>query len=166
MPNELEKRVQAARAKVLGEMPDVRQDVSVSPTNQFMDRILGIPRGTVATTNPFTGNVSYDPTLLGGMGQDELENTLTHEFTHTRQQQAEPWYKVAQKMFLPHPNYVPEGAKGPYDNNYYWNPEEMQAYQAERDRASRLKQNVSDPVYGSMDIPLPSMKTRKKMGVK
>lgn len=147
-------------------MPDVRQSVSVSPTNQWMDRLLGIPKGTVATTNPFTGNISYDPTLMGAMGQDELENTLAHEFTHTRQQQAEPWYKVAQRMFMPHPNMVPQGATGQFDTNYYWNPDEMEAYQTERDRASRLKQNVPDPVYGSTDIPLPSMKSRNRMGVR
>jgi hypothetical protein len=164
MPNEQEKRVQAARLKILAEMPDVNQGVTVSPSNKFWDTLMGIPRNAAAVTSPFTGNVSYNPDLISSMSQDELENTLTHEFTHTKQAAAEPWYSIAKKMFMPHPNMVPEGAKGPYDNNYYWNPDEMAAFQAERDRSSRLKLNTSDPVYGSMDIPLP--KTRKKMGVK
>lgn len=165
MPNELEKKVQAARAKVLAEMPDVKP-VSVGPSNSILSTLLGIPRQAVAVTNPFTGNVSYNPELLGSMNQDELENTLAHEFTHSRQAQNTPWLSTVKRMFMPNTNAPPKGATGPYDTPYYWTPEEMQAFQTERDRTSRLKLNVSDPVYGSMDIPLPSMKTRKKMGVR
>lgn len=151
MPSDLEKQIQAARLKVLGEMPDVKP-VDVSPTSGLLDTLLGMRKTTQAITNPFTGNVHYNPAALTGATPDEIEQMLAHEFTHSRQAQTTPWYKTAYNAFMP---------QGPYAQRPY----EMDAFQTEKDRASRLGLSMPDPVTGAMDIALPSPNLRKKMKV-
>jgi len=151
MPNELEKRIQAAKTKVLGEMPDVNP-VSVSPSAGILDKLLGMRRNIMAITNPFTGNVSYNPSALEGQSDTDLEQLLAHELTHSRQAQNTPWYQTAMNAFMP-------------QGSYNQRPYEMEAFQNEKNRAIAQHLSMSDPITGATDIPLPSMKTRKKMGV-
>jgi len=61
MPNPQDKQNQItnAIAKVRQEMPDVGP-VSVSPSDSILSKWM-MPRGSNAVTNPFTGNITYDP---------------------------------------------------------------------------------------------------------
>jgi hypothetical protein len=159
----LDESMQRAYAKVSAEMPDVKK-VSVTPSTSMLGRFF-MPRGAMAVTNPFTGNVMYSPDAMQGQSQDDMEQTIAHELTHTRQSMNEPWYEHAVdivKSLNPWGDEkVPEGIqKGSIlDNPYYWRPREMEAFQAERDRAQRNKiPYYVDPVLGSRDIMLPSQK--------
>lgn len=144
-------------------MPDVNP-VTVSPSNSSLLSRIMMPRNTFATTNPFTGNISYNPEAMQGQSQQMIENTLAHELTHSRQAQQTPWYKTALGLFTPDE----KPPVGNYSNPepYYWRPNEMEAFQAERNRARLQKQpGIPDPVYGSRDIQLPSPRRKPpKMG--
>lgn len=141
-------------------MPDVKK-VKVSPReSSFLTRFM-MPRGATAVTNPFTGNITYNPEVMAGYTPDELEQVIAHELTHVRQTQNTPWWKTAGEIF-----------SMPFEEEYYKRPREMEAYQAERDRATRLKlPNMVDPVHGTRDIYLrpelgPSSNVRQKYAVK
>ena len=159
----LDESMQRALQKVLKEMPDVNP-VTVSPSNSSLLSRIMMPRNTFATTNPFTGNISYNPEAMQGQSQQMIENTLAHELTHSRQAQQTPWYKTALGLFTPDE----KPPVGNYSNPepYYWRPNEMEAFQAERNRARLQKQpDIPDPVYGSRDIQLPSPRRKPpKMG--
>ena len=166
----LDESMQRAYAKVSAEMPDVKK-VSVTPSTSLLGRFF-MPRGAMAVTNPFTGNVMYNPDAMQGQNQDDLEQTIAHELTHTRQMMSEPWTTKAMdivKSLNPWGDEkVPEGIqKGSIlDNPYYWRPREMEAFQAERDRAQRMKIPwYRDPVLGTGDIMLPSPPKKKQPGV-
>jgi hypothetical protein len=151
--------MQRAYAKVAGEMPDVNP-VTVSPRNSSLLTKYFMPRGAFAVTNPFTGNITYNPDVLQGQSQDSIENIVAHEMTHSRQAQNTPWYKTVAQMFMPDEK-VPEqfGAGSPLNDPYYWRPHEMEAFQAERDRAARLHQPYQqDPILGTSDINLPAQR--------
>jgi len=149
----LDESMQRALQKVLGEMPDVKR-VSATPRgSSFMSKMF-MPRGANAVTNPFTGNITYNPEMMQDMNSDELEQTMAHELSHVRQTQNIPWWKIASEILAPDEK-VPPGQTYPKDDPYYWRPREMEAFQFERDRANRLKlPNQVDPVLGTRDIPL------------
>lgn len=152
--------MQRALAKVLGEMPDVKPVIATSSDSSMLGRLM-MPRGAEATTNPFTGNISYSPTGMQGMQSPELEQTMTHEMTHARQAQNTPWYKTLFNAYMPDMK-VPQGISpnSVMNNPYFWRPNEAEAFQAERDRAMRLGLSIPDPVTQSRDIILP--KDKKK----
>ena len=160
----LDDSMQKALNKVLTEMPDVRR-VSVSPsTSSLLTRFL-MPKSSMAVTNPFTGNITYNPEMFGGQSQNDIENTLAHELTHVRQTQDTPWYKIVGDMFTPDSN-APQGLSknSPMNNPYYWRPNELEAFQTEKNRT--LNKNLpymSDPILGTRDIPL--FRPRKKSGI-
>ena len=58
----IDESMQRAYAKVSGEMPDVKR-VSVSPRQSSFLTNLFMPRGAYAVTNPFTGNITYNPDI-------------------------------------------------------------------------------------------------------
>lgn len=180
MPREKEKRkqepesnrifddsMQRAYHKVSGEMPDVKK-VSVSPRESSFITRMFMPRGANAVTNPFSGNISYNPEMMRDMNLDEQEQTTAHELAHVRQTQNTPWWKIASEIMMPDEK-VPTGQLFPKNNPYYWRPREMEAFQTERDRAIKKKiPNYVDPVLGTRDIPLrpelgPSSNVQKKM---
>jgi hypothetical protein len=149
--------MQRAYAKVSGEMPDVKP-VTVSPRNSSLLTKYFMPKGAFAVTNPFTGNITYDPNALQGQSQNSMENIMAHEMTHSRQAQETPWYKTIMNMMTPDEK-VPEGITqgGPLDNPYYWRPHEMEAFQNEQDRMIRQHQPYQQsPITGAMDINLPA----------
>ena len=166
--------MQQAYQKVSGEMPGVKK-VSVSPSGGSILSKMFMPRGAYAVTNPFTGNITYNPDVMAGLSRDEMENVLAHEMTHVKQTQNTPWWKTA--MEIPASLFgidekVPEGADSTHNDPYYWRPREMEAFQAERDRAERLKlPYFRDPISGMGDIDLrapvsPSSEMLKKRGMK
>lgn len=160
----LDESMQRAYSKVSGEMPDVKH-VSVSPRSASPLTSWMMPRGSMAVTNPFTGNITYDPAMFQGQDSNEQEQMLAHELTHVRQTQNTPWYKIVGGMFQRDAK-VPEGvgASSPLNSSYQWRPNEMEAFQTERDRADKNKiPNYVDPVLGSRDIMLPS--APKKSGI-
>jgi hypothetical protein len=138
--------MQRAFDKVTSEYPNVKKP-QLSQFN-MIERLLA-PRDTVALTNPFTGNISYNPQSMQTMSPDDREQTVAHELVHSREAQDTPWYKTAFRALMP-------------QEEYSKRPGEMAAYQAEKDRASRLNlRGIVDPLTGSSDIQLPSMKRRK-----
>lgn len=160
----IDESMQRAYQKVSGEMPDVKP-VSVTPRQSSFLTNLFMPRGAYAVTNPFTGNITYNPDMMVGQSPVDMEQTLAHELTHTRQTQNQPWYKTIAEMFMPDEK-VPAGipASSSLNNPYYWRPREMEAFQAENDRTRKLGLPIySDPVLGTRDIMLPPEK--KKSGI-
>jgi len=149
--------MQRAYSKVSQEMPNVKK-VKVSPReSSFLSRFM-MPRGATAVTNPFTGNITYNREPMQGYTPDELEQVMAHELKHVEQTQNTPWWKTASEIF-----------QMPFEEEYYKRPREMEAYQHERDRATRKKtSNYVDPVHGTRDIMLrpeigPSSNVQKKM---
>jgi hypothetical protein len=169
MPSELEKRnklldesMQRAMTKVMAQYPGTKP-VTVSPSSSSLITSLMMPRGAMAVTNPFTGNITYNRDAMEGQSDTDMEQTLAHELTHVRQTQNQPWWKTAASLFAPDEK-VPAGYTGTMNSPYYWRPREMEAFQTERDRAQQMNiPNYADPVTGSTDIRLPSMK-RKQSG--
>lgn len=163
--------MQRALTKVQGEMPGVKK-VTASPREaSFMSRIF-MPRGANAITNPFTGNITANPEAMQDMSPTDIEQIMAHELTHTGQVQNTPWWKIAAEI-MSRDEKVPLGATGPTGNEpYYWRPREMEAFQAERDRAVRQKiPNYVDPVHGTRDIQLrpelgPSASVRQKYAIR
>jgi hypothetical protein len=175
----LDESMQRAYAKVSAEMPDVKK-VSVTPSSSSFYTSLLVPKGALAVTNPFTGNISYNPDSFEGQSQDEIENTIAHELTHVRQSQNTPWYghlaDVANQLVqntkgmlgMTREDQVPEGipASSPLHDPYYWRPREMEAFQTEKDRAARMHQsNFVDPMLGTRDINLPAPIPKKQPGI-
>lgn len=137
--------------KVREEQPDV-SGVSIEPSG-FFGKLFG-GRAT-ATASPWSGDISYNPDNMSGMSPDQIENILTHELTHSRQIQNTPYlsrFTNVLKSMIPG-----------MDESYYNRPREMEAYQSERDRSSRLGlPNMADPVTGRKDIELPPISKRIK----
>lgn len=139
------------------DMPDVRPVTMTAGAP-----IVGMPRGALAVTNPFTGNISYDPAAMQTLTPDEVGNTVAHELTHARQAQTTPWYQTALGLFSRDAN-VPSGVTpgSVLDNPYEWRPNELEAFQTERDRQMRQADPV-DPVYRTRDINLPASSALRK----
>jgi len=154
--------MQRALKKVLKERPDIRQDVTLTPSDSLGGFMTGMmmPRGALAVTNPFTGNITYSRSAMQGQTDRDVEQTVAHELTHTKQAQTTPWWKTAMSMFQPDekvPAEVPKGS--PMNDPYQWRVPEMEAYQAERDRAQATHYPYYvDPVTGSRDLQLPNQK--------
>jgi len=154
--------MQRAMTKVMGEYPDTKP-VTLSPSSGGLGSFLTglmMPRGALAVTNPFTGNITYDPNMMSGQSPTEQEQTIAHELTHSRQAQTTPWWKTAMGMFQPDAK-VPAGVpkNSPMNDPYYWRSSEMEAYQTERDRAQRTHiPYYVDPVTGSRDLWLPNQR--------
>lgn len=162
-PNEknktLDESMQRAYQKVLAEMPNI-QPTTLSPSDSPMN-ITGwlMPRNAQAVTNPLTGNVTYNPEAMAGLSPQEQEQTLAHELTHVGQVQSLPYWQrmldIGKRMFTGD-EHVPAGIQpnSILDNPYQWRPEEMAAFQAERQRATKMGLDFSDPVLGTRDIQL------------
>lgn len=148
--------MQRAYGTAKREMPDVR-DVPVSSADNagLSGVLMPMPKNALAATNPFTGSITYSPPMMQGQGPTEMANTMAHELTHARQAQRTPWYQTALDLFKPDVR-VPEGIAptSVLNNPYYWRPNELEAFQTERNRQLTQPYPV-DPVYGSRDIPLP-----------
>jgi len=158
-PNQsIDDAVQKGLVKVRKEMPDMAGK-KVGSSSGSLARFF-MPSTAQAVTNPFTGNVTYNPEALKGSSQDEIENMLTHEFTHSRQTDNTPFYKILGELFQRDAR-VPEGTTGLKDP-YHWRSRELEAFQAERDRTVKNKLPwMRDPQTGQGDVMLPS--TRKKV---
>lgn len=137
MPSELiDDAMKRVFAKIQGEMPDVKANPPRSNQN--------LPMNQAARTDPLTGNVDYNPFVLQTMSPDDREQTLTHEMTHVGQRQEHPIMSVL-KSFLP---------QGPYHQR----DNEMEAFQAERNRSLSHHLSVADPESGATDIQLPPIR--------
>lgn len=160
----LDESMQRAYSKVSKEMPDVKK-ISVSPSTSGLLSSIFTPRGANAVSNPFSGNMIYNPNMMGDMNQFDQEQVIAHEMVHTKQMQDMPWYKKIGEILFNRGD-VPEGipATSNLNNPYYWRPHELEAYQAERDRARRLKTpNYIDPITGGRDYSLHPKYTPKKI---
>lgn len=142
MPNDqatlsaLEQQILKARMKVGQEMPDVA-DAPIEPMGWF-DRLVAAGKEqltgggkVVATANPAAGTVKYSPEVLGSLGQSGIEDTLAHELVHVRQGREAAgstlFDQVRAKLNALKEGYMPYGQQ----------PQELEAYQYEGDRAVR-----------------------------
>lgn len=168
----LDESMQRAYQKVAGEMPGVKP-ITISPSSASLATKIFTPRGANAVSNPFTGNMTYNPNMINEMGYNDFdkEQIIAHEMTHTAQTQDMPWYKklgdiwsqqMGETLHNTVPKEIPQNSV--LNNPYYWRPHEQEAYQAERDRAARLHTpNYVDPILGTRDIPL--YPEKKKPGI-
>lgn len=141
-------RVQQAYEAMRGEVPGLQ------PTHVGLG---ALPEHIYAETDP-SGNVSINPALLGGQSDAELQETMLHELTHAQQAQATPWYQKAYERLAPTARpQVPASMKGTQlDDPYYWKPDEMAAFQAEKDRMVQSRRpNQQSAMTGRKDIYLP-----------
>lgn len=142
-----------ATKKVRQEMPDV-SNVPIEPAG-FFGRLFG--GNASATASPWTGNVSYNPEVMNRLSQDRAENVFAHELTHSRKIRNTPYL---QRLMNVGRSMIPG-----MEESYYNRPREMEAYQAERDRSTRLGlPNMPDPITGRRDIELPrALSPRRKV---
>lgn len=136
--------------KVRGENPNMA-GTSIEPAGWLGNQILS-GLGASGVTNPMTGSIIYDPAAYQQMSPDLRENSLTHELAHAKQiQDMSYWNRLSNlfSSFLTPPE--------PYNER----PNEMGAFQAERDRSLSRGLNLPDPVTGRTDIQLPSPKRRR-----
>lgn len=143
---EFDKRMALAQQNMQKEMPNEMAGTSIQPTGMFgrmKDNLVakvigGVP---VATTSPFH-SITYNPEIAKGMSQNELEDTLAHELTHVGQYNKQPMWKNLVQSVLPQPNegLPAETAKSysmqGWDPSYRGKSTEMEAYQAESNRAA------------------------------
>ncbi len=124
----------AARAAVIQGHPDWAT-VPIGPAG-WLDQILyslraiGSPGQVQAATNPLTGSITIDPQAWATMGPEERENLLTHELTHAQQIRQQPWGSRLWNLVA-----APRFAYGQ-------DPNELEAYQAEAQRALQLHRQI------------------------
>lgn len=123
----VEAQMAAAKLRLQREMPKEMAATSISPMGGLGQALSG---GAEAITNPLTGSIYYNPVRMGGQSQHQVEDTLAHELTHTRQSQQEPWYT---KFMAPLVG-LQRGLG--FGEPYGQHPEELEAYQTEADRAA------------------------------
>lgn len=137
MPSELiDDAMKRVLDKVQAEMPNVK--------NKGMTSNQNLPMNIAARTSNLTGNIDYNPFVLQTMSPDERENTITHEMTHVGQRQEHPIMSLIRQI-LPQPEYQQRD-------------DEMQAFQAERNRSLAKRLSVPDPQSGATDIQLPPIR--------
>ena len=142
MPQELiDEAMKRVLAKIQAEMPNVRPTALSSNPK--------LPTNVAARTDPLGGSMEYNPFMLQTMSPAERENTVAHEMTHVKQQQETPFLRQLYNQIMP-------------QGDYNTRSNEMEAFQAERDRSLRNHFSLPDPQSGATDIQLPSM--RKKNG--
>jgi len=138
--------------RVRQEQPDQAR-TPIEPTG-WLGKLFG--GKATATASPWSGDISYNSDNMNNLSQDQSDNIFTHELTHSRQIQNTPYlerFTNALKSIIPG-----------MDEDYHNRPREMEAYQAERDRSSRLAlPNMADPVTGRRDIELPPISRRNKV---
>lgn len=149
----LDSSMQQAFSQAQKEMPDVASVKLSSSSPSDFGSIM--PANADAYTNPFTGNVSYNPEIMRQRTPDDAVGTMAHELTHSRQAQQTPWYQAAYNLLKPDvqvPAGIPKGDV--LDKPYLWRPNELEAFQTERNRQMN-QADPRDPVYGTRDINLP-----------
>jgi hypothetical protein len=106
-----------------------------------------VPAGAEAAATPF-GNIRYDANMLKDKPPQEIADTLLHELTHVRQ--AKPRGAMGQIYKM-----IKDGIveRLPYGQR----PDEMEAFQAEADRRTRMGRA---PLYGTPHFLDDSVETR------
>lgn len=139
--------MELAKRQLQAEMPKETAAATVEPMTAW-DRMLflGRPASVYAFTSPFN-HVKYDPDLMKQNSQTANTDILAHELTHVRQNQRTPvlsqlWDLIAGPLTEPD---VPYGQR----------PEELEAFQTERDRA--LAQ------HRVPDLPFPSFSGQRTL---
>lgn len=140
--------VQEAMKILQAEEPDFDPSI-VGPKTGFPGvGMMQVPPGAQAAATPF-GNIRYDPAALEGQQPEDVADTLLHEYTHVKQMQ--PRGVVGQILQM-----VSE--RLPYGQR----PDEIEAWQAERNRRARMGRTKYDgaPEFSTSvqstrgDIPL------------
>lgn len=92
---------------------------------------LQVPAGAQAATTPF-GNIRYDPAALKGLSAQDVADTLLHEYTHVKQNR--PRGVIGQILSQYQNSGLPYGQR----------PDELEAWQAERQRRARMGRTKYD----------------------
>lgn len=127
MPNDkTELMMELAKRQMQKEMPAELAAAKVVPFN-WLDKILADQQTIMHTS---LGNkIAYNPAQLQNMSQDEVNDAFAHELTHVKQQAQQPlWRRLLDRVMDP---------VGELLTPYEQQPWEMEAFQAERDRAAR-----------------------------
>jgi len=127
MPSSVEQKIALARQKMMSEMPDVADKTNIGPMN-WLEKAI-VPSNAVAVTSPWTGGISYNPSMMEGRAQNDIDSDLAHELTHTRQIKSQ---SIPQRFL--------SGLKNAFSpsSDYNWRPNELEAFQTEKDRALKL----------------------------
>lgn len=149
--------INSVLARVKAEMPGAA-GVDVQPFGIVGSALAGLRSalggGQVqAITNPFTGSVSYDPSVVQGMDETEAGDMLAHELTHSKQAQGRSYLDTIKGFFAP--------------GSYGQDPNEMEAFQVEHQRQARQGRTPGpSPSFTGApvgtDINLPAMAGLKK----
>ena len=157
MPDPLQtvaQQVALAKAKMAQEYPD-QAGASIEPMGAI-GRFFAGP--SYARTNPFTGNVSLNEPAMQGLSQNEVDQILAHELTHTRQAQAMP---LSQKLMLPINglmNSLGDLTGGKIGTPYAQRPEEMEAFGTEADRANAQHLDIPGDIWLPPDPAVQALK--------
>ena len=148
MTPEMQQGVEIAKREMPGMAP-------VEPYG-LASRLLG-PRGALGYTSP-GGSIYMNPATSAGQNPQEIADTLTHEQEHVNQQKASP-YSPSVKFLMDMLS-----SREPYHRQ----PEEMAAYQAEKERRVSMGRSQSPiPSFTTgefhipQDINLPLPKSRR-----
>lgn len=168
-----EERMNLAHTRMRQEYPTEMSQANIRPMGPFgklsgaiSQRLTGTQPTAVA--GPF-GGISYNPASMQGMSQNEIEDVLAHELTHTRQYGEMPFWKRLTEPVIEGTKSVlglsktglPAETEKAYrmmgwDPSYRGSAREMEAFQTETER--KIKRGEGFPGY---DIYLPPSKKKK-----
>jgi len=151
VPDNIQKKKLPTFEESLGNVRSEMPDVSNVPVQPYGFLGKAFMSGSQAFTNPLTGSVYYNPERIQQGNPNDTENMLTHELTHSRQVLGQPF---SQRLMGVARSLLPAG------DSYQERPNEMAAFQAERDRTLSHHLDMPDPMTMRTDITLPVSKRR------
>lgn len=146
--------IEMAKRKMSQEMPEEYKSASIKPMGPISRFFFG--GRADALTTPFN-TIYYDPGMTQGRNQPRVEDILAHELTHVRQNNQLPMIPRLMQLF--------KSSNGDYQQR----PNEMEAYQTEKDRILRdhrpgnpfVPQFGENSPVGQGDIPLPTKHAKR-----
>ncbi len=136
-PDNTQLMVEMAKRQLAKDMPAESKAATIGPMSTTYQLLSGgVPRGVTAVTGPLNG-IRYDPDELKGMNQTQVNDVLAHELTHVRQNLRQSSYQnLVDLLMRPFQTELPYGQQ----------PEEMEAFQTERDRSLKEHRPQSMPI--------------------
>ena len=165
---EFDKRMALAKQVMTQEMPSEMTAANIQPMGMFgkiSGRLSQVIKGNEpnAVTGP-SGGISYNPSTMSKMSQNDIEDVLAHELTHVGQFQKmgpiqrylTPVVEGTKSLLGMERDLVPQASLDAYrkmgwDPNYRGYIPEVEAFQTENER--KMKRGEGSPGY---DIQLPS----------
>jgi hypothetical protein len=127
LPNNVQEAMRLLQAEEPGFDPSIVGPKTALP----LVGTFQVPPGAQAAATPF-GNIRYDPTQLEGQSAQDVADTLLHEYTHVKQMK--PRGVIGQILQMVTEKNLPYGQR----------PDEIEAWQAERQRRNRMGRTKYD----------------------